>query len=383
MKKLIIASFLIILGYSAQINSQPIYRDGSSFGFFYSSLSPYGEWIQINGGENVWRPFNTGYDWAPYHYGHWVWTNDGWFWDSDEPYGNIVYHYGRWFNDDSYGWIWIPDYQWAPAWVEWRYDNDYIGWAPLPPYAAFSIGFGIRFTASYSVPYRFYSFLSYKHMCEVNAYNYYVDNNYKYRIYSNSRLRTNYGYSDGRVINRGVDVDFIRQRSGARIVERSIQVDTNPRSFESRSSNESTVRAFILPKNEIDRSSGRNIPFQRGSRSTSLDFSRVTIGNRNGIDRGGAPYINTPQNNNDRSNNPQFRNNNRVQNDRIINNNRQNNFNNRQSFPNRMQNSNRSFNQRTQEMRSQSRQNFHQFPKSAPKSQNNNRGNNEDRRRGR
>ncbi len=373
MKKIIIASVLIILGYTAQINSQPLYRDGNSFGFFYASLSPYGEWIQINNGENVWRPFNTGYDWAPYHYGHWVWTNDGWFWDSDEPYGNIVYHYGRWYNDDSYGWIWIPDYQWAPAWVEWRYDNNYIGWAPLPPYAAFSIGFGIRFTSSYSVPYRFYSFLGYNHMCDANAYNYYVDNNYKYRIYSNSKFRTNYGYSDGRVINRGVDVDFIRQRSGGRIVERRIQVDTNPRSFESRNNNGTTVRAFILPKNEIDRSTGRNIQFQRGSRSTSLDFSRVSIGNRNGIDRGGAPNVN----------NPQFRINNRIQNDRIINNNRQNNFNNRESSPNRIQNNNRSFNQRTPEMRPQPRQNFHQFQKSAPKPENNSRGNNEDRRRGR
>lgn len=377
MKKLLIASVLIILGCSTQINSQPQYQDdgngnvngygnvNGNFGFFYSSLSPYGEWIQINGGENVWRPFNTGYDWAPYHYGHWVWTNDGWYWDSDEPYGNIVYHYGRWYNDDNYGWIWIPDYQWAPAWVEWRYDNNYIGWAPLPPYAAFSIGFGIRFTTSYNVPYRYYSFLGYNHMCDVNAYNYYVDNNFKYRIYSNSKFRTNYGYSDGRVINRGVDVDFIRQRSGGRIVERRIQIDSNPRNFESRSQNSTTVRAFILPRNEIDRSTGRSIQIQRGTRSTSLDFSRVSIGNRNNIDQRGNPNTTTPQINNDRNNNPQFR------------------INNRQSFPNRIQNNNRINNQRSPEIRQQSRQNFHQSQRFAPKSQANSRNKNETHRRGR
>ena len=382
MKKLIIASVLIILGFSTQINSQPLYHDGGSFGFFYTSLSPYGEWIQINGGENVWRPFNIGYGWAPYHYGHWVWTNDGWYWDSDEPYGNIVYHYGRWYNDDYYGWIWIPDYQWAPAWVEWRYDNEYIGWAPLPPYAAFSIGFGIRFTTSYNVPYRYYSFLSYNHMCDVNAYNYYVDNNYKYRIYYNSKFRTNYGYSDGRVINRGVDVDFIRQRSGGRIVERRIQVDSNPRNFESRSQSSTTVRAFILPKNEIDRGTGRSIQIQRGTRSTSLDFSRVSIGNRNNIERRGSPNTYTPQFNNNRNNNPQFRINNRSQNDRIINNNRQNNFNDRQSAPNRIQNNNRIYNQRSPEIRPQPRENV-QRSQNSQRSPNNSRGNNEDRRRGR
>jgi hypothetical protein len=35
--------------------------------------------------------------------------------------------------DSSYGWLWTPGTQWAPAWVSWREGGDYIGWAPLPP----------------------------------------------------------------------------------------------------------------------------------------------------------------------------------------------------------------------------------------------------------
>ncbi len=31
------------------------------------------------------------------------------------------------------GWFWVPGDEWAPAWVDWRYGDDYIGWAPLPP----------------------------------------------------------------------------------------------------------------------------------------------------------------------------------------------------------------------------------------------------------
>ncbi len=55
--------------------------------------------------------------------------------------------------DDYYGWLWYPDYEWAPAWVEWRYDNNYIGWAPLHPYAVFSVSVGIYFTNTYYTPY--------------------------------------------------------------------------------------------------------------------------------------------------------------------------------------------------------------------------------------
>ncbi|MCX7916289.1 MAG: hypothetical protein N3A53_08330, partial [Verrucomicrobiae bacterium] len=50
-----------------------------------------------------------------------------------EPFGWAVFHYGRWYYDDYYGWIWIPDRIWGPAWVEWRETETYVGWAPLLP----------------------------------------------------------------------------------------------------------------------------------------------------------------------------------------------------------------------------------------------------------
>ena len=76
-------------------------------------------------------------DWRPYEYGHWVYTDDwGWYWVSDdheEDWGWVVYHYGRWAHDRGLGWFWMPGDEWAPAWVDWRYGGDDIGWAPLPP----------------------------------------------------------------------------------------------------------------------------------------------------------------------------------------------------------------------------------------------------------
>ena len=292
MKKIIIVSFILVIGLSTQMRADVGFSFEGGFGFFYSSLAPYGTWIQINGGVNVWHPDNVGYGWSPYHYGHWIWTNDGWYWDSNEPFANIVYHYGRWYYDDYYGWIWVPDYQWAPAWVEWRYDNDYIGWAPLPPYASFSIDFGIRFTSSYYTPYQYYSFVSYRYMCNAHVYNYYLDNNIKYRVYSSTKYRTNYGYSNGRVINRGVDVDYIRQRSGDRIIERRVEGISNPRNLAGVRSSGNTVRALILPKDQIDRGTGRNVRIQKASRAASLDVSRIAVGNRG--ERNGAPAVENP-----------------------------------------------------------------------------------------
>src|SRR6266496_1683468 len=38
---------------------------------------------------------------------------------------------------DRYGWVWIPGTVWAPAWVTWTYNDNYVGWAPLPPSIVF------------------------------------------------------------------------------------------------------------------------------------------------------------------------------------------------------------------------------------------------------
>ena len=90
--------------------------------------APYGE---------VWVPDGVPRGWRPYEYGHWVYTDEwGWYWvsdDEEDDWGWVAYHYGRWASDRSWAWFWVPGDEWAPAWVDWRYGDDYIGWAPLPP----------------------------------------------------------------------------------------------------------------------------------------------------------------------------------------------------------------------------------------------------------
>jgi len=116
--------------------------DSVSFQTFYDSLSNQGSWVQSSDYGYVWQPNVDDPDWAPYTDGHWVYTDDGWTWVSDESWGWATYHYGRWVNIDGTGWCWVPGYVWAPAWVSWRYGDDYCGWAPLPPDSFVGIDYG-------------------------------------------------------------------------------------------------------------------------------------------------------------------------------------------------------------------------------------------------
>ncbi len=103
-----------------------------SFDTFHDSLAPYGDWTVVGSYGRVWRP-HVAAGWRPYYYGRWVWSDEGWLWVSDEPWGWGPYHYGRWAYEPYNGWFWVPGYQWAPAWVSWRFSGAVIGWAPLFP----------------------------------------------------------------------------------------------------------------------------------------------------------------------------------------------------------------------------------------------------------
>ena len=114
--------------------SAPATNDGSvSFQQFYNELANQGTWIDTNQYGYVFQPTESSPDWAPYTYGHWVNTDAGMTWVSDDSFGWATDHYGRWTNLDGYGWVWVPGYTWAPAWVSWREGDDEVGWAPLPP----------------------------------------------------------------------------------------------------------------------------------------------------------------------------------------------------------------------------------------------------------
>src|SRR4051812_31026875 len=93
---------------SAGVHIGPSGRATVDLGFFYDDLAPYGRWVQRPQYGWVWTPRVASSSWRPYEDGHWVWTDEGWTWISDEPFGWATYHYGRWYDDPDYGWEWLP-----------------------------------------------------------------------------------------------------------------------------------------------------------------------------------------------------------------------------------------------------------------------------------
>ncbi len=135
-----------------------------SYQTFYDDLSPYGQWVSDPQYGNVWVP-NEGGDFRPYGTnGHWAMTDYGNTWVSDDPWGWAPYHYGRWTYDPYYGWVWIPGYEWAPAWVSWRYGGGNCGWAPLGP--------GISVGATYNCPDSWWVFVGPQYMYQPNCIHY-------------------------------------------------------------------------------------------------------------------------------------------------------------------------------------------------------------------
>jgi hypothetical protein len=113
-----------------------------SFQLFYDELSPYGMWVDYPNYGYVWIP-NGEPGFSPYATaGHWVFTNDGWTWFSEYPWGWAPFHYCRWDYNNGYWWVLVPDNEWGPAWVSWRSSPGYYGWAPLSPGISVNIAFG-------------------------------------------------------------------------------------------------------------------------------------------------------------------------------------------------------------------------------------------------
>jgi hypothetical protein len=105
-----------------------------SLASFRRDLAAQGTWLDLREYGSVWQPtVSSNLAWRPYVDGSWAWSLHGWTWSSNETFGQICYHYGRWLQLPRQGWVWVPDTEWAPAWVSWRTGKDCIGWAPLPP----------------------------------------------------------------------------------------------------------------------------------------------------------------------------------------------------------------------------------------------------------
>ena len=178
--------------------------------------------------------------------------------------------------DDYYGWLWMPDNEWGPAWVEWRYDNDYVGWAPLSPYATFSITAGLRFSVQYESPYTNWMFVRYHNFCEPRLNSYYIPASYRSRIFRNTTYRADYAYRDNRVINRGVDVNIIESRGRVTVKERNITIVNNPRG-DVRGGQRDRIEVFAPKREDMRRADISNVKIIRSDRQTNLEVNKVNV----------------------------------------------------------------------------------------------------------
>ncbi len=104
----------------------------------YEDLDQYGDWTYIAGYGPSWRPRGLAVDWAPYRFGHWAWVGPwGWTWVEAEPWGFAPFHYGRWANTPN-GWFWVP----GPAAVRPVYAPALVAWVGGGPRSGFSFSFG-------------------------------------------------------------------------------------------------------------------------------------------------------------------------------------------------------------------------------------------------
>src|SRR5438552_4945100 len=147
---------------------------------------------------------------VPYTNGQWVNTDAGWYFQAPTPEEEIVHHYGRWVNTPAAGYVWVPGRVWAPAWVDWRDNQDnYIAWAPLPA-ASFIINDAVP---PPPIDYTNYVVVEKKYFVEPDVYQYYYD-------YPDRTVITNWFRPEGIVvvnhiiINRGVGVKVIEKYYG-------------------------------------------------------------------------------------------------------------------------------------------------------------------------
>lgn len=187
-----------------------------SLDYFQGQLAPYGSWVTVPGYGLCWQPVALNVGWRPYYDGgHWEYTDAGWYWASDYPWGDIAFHYGRWAYTPS-GWVWIPGYDYAPAWVFWRHaDADgYVGWAPLP-YGAVFVGGGWVFNGvhvgvdfDFGLGVNFFTFVGCDHFWEHDFRVWVVPHDRVELIFRHSVIEDHFRRDEhGRFVNEGLARD--------------------------------------------------------------------------------------------------------------------------------------------------------------------------------
>jgi hypothetical protein len=216
--------------------------------YFYDQLSPYGHWDNTDSYGWVWRPYDTRPGWRPYSDGYWVYTEYGWTYQADNNWGWAVYHYGRWAYLDYEGWVWVPGTEWAPAWVAWRNDDNYIGWAPLPPQVQWRAGIGLNsqgFNIDVDIHWSNWNFVEVGHFDDPRVGFYIYNPARNVTFLRRTRDITRYDYVNQHIINRCIDPDRWERMYHRPLIRFSIiDAPTYKKTGVYRSPNRSEIRVY-------------------------------------------------------------------------------------------------------------------------------------------
>jgi hypothetical protein len=191
--------------------------------YFYNNLAPYGTWVSLEGYGWCWQPravvISRG--WRPYcDGGHWVYSDVGWYWQSDYSWGWAPFHYGRWYAHPRCGWVWTPDRVWGPAWVTWRVAGDNCGWAPLPPRASFDVRLGWCFNGvtvgasfGFGLGANAFAFVGFGDFCNRNLAPRCLPPARVTTIYQQTTVINNYVVNNNTVVHRGIPIERVSAAS--------------------------------------------------------------------------------------------------------------------------------------------------------------------------
>jgi probable HAF family extracellular repeat protein len=216
------AAFIAVPKSSAVSTSDtPSAPKADSYDAFYTQLSSKdGEWRDAGAYGHVFRPTiaSNSDDWRPYRDGHWLNTDKGWYWESNESFAWATYHYGGWIRIDGVGWCWVPGRHWAPSWVSWRRGDNCVGWAPLPPEAVCVEGNEVEVTdicdASYGIGPAAYTFISYNDWASPTYAGVRYSNDQIFEVIQQTTNVTHISVGPTGFHGKGLDPAFLEQKLG-------------------------------------------------------------------------------------------------------------------------------------------------------------------------
>ncbi|MHA1134795.1 MAG: DUF6600 domain-containing protein, partial [Alphaproteobacteria bacterium] len=295
----LLALFAFAPGFSlpgtARADGPAVVYDDFSIEQFYEELAPYGEWVYHPVQGYVWLPRAVGPEWRPFTVGNWIYTEEyGWYWDSYEPFAWAVYHYGRWGFDPAYNWYWVPGETWSPAWVQWRYGDEYVGWAPEPPRAYGGGAYGAPVHYSPVPPERSWVFVRPRYLTSPVVRSYAVPRTSISIALSFSKHVYRPEYRGGHVYNYGMPRKRWSRITRQRIEPRKIHRGGNrarPRAGRGRSSRDLYVYAPRVKKGARPKRPPRNVNQVR----TRANVNRGAVQANPARARGVRPNPNTPR----------------------------------------------------------------------------------------